>query len=113
MSIRLGSSSMDAGRNRWLMLLLLLLLRLPSINGLIVGMVLLASPIDRWVRELLMLWMLLLLLLLLLLLVRAWLWHGSKRVWRELVVHVDGIVRAILHICGMFRHGSRGYLDGM
>lgn len=47
MSIRLGSSSMDAGMNRWLMLLLLLLLRLPSVNGLIVGMVLLASPIDR------------------------------------------------------------------
>lgn len=48
MSIRLGSSSMDAGMNRWLMLLLLLL-RLPSIKGLIVGMVLLTSPIDRWV----------------------------------------------------------------
>ena len=95
------------------MLLLLLLLRLPSINGLIVGMVLLASPIDRWVRELLMLWMLLLLLLLLLLLVRAWLWHGSKRVRREVAVHVDGIVRTVLHICGMFRHGSREYLDDM
>lgn len=55
-----------------------------------------------------MLWMLVLLLLLL---VGAWLWHGSKRVWRELVVHVDGIVRAVLHIYGMFRHGSRERLD--
>ena len=58
-------------------------------------------------------WLLLmLLLLLLLLLVGAWLWHGSERVGRE-VAHVDGIVRAVLHICGMFRRGSRECSDGM
>jgi CHASE3 domain sensor protein len=61
---------------------------------------------------LLMLLLLMLLLLLLLLLVGAWLWHGSERVGRE-VAHVDGIVRAVLHICGMFRRGSRECSDGM
>ena len=42
-----------------------------------------------------------LLLLLLLLLEGTWLWYGSKRVGWEGRVHVDGIVRAILHVCGM------------
>jgi hypothetical protein len=52
---------------------------------------------------------LLLLLLLLLLVVGTWLRHSSERVWRK-GVHVDSIMRAVGHICGMFRHGSRGYL---
>ena len=50
---------------------------------------------------LLLLLLLLLLMLLLLLLKRTWLWYGGKGVRREGRVHVDGIVRAILHVCGM------------
>ena len=55
---------MDA-RMCMLLLLMLLLLLATRIKGLIIGMVLLASSIDRWIRELLMLLLLLLLLLML------------------------------------------------
>jgi hypothetical protein len=93
---------MDVGMCK-LLLLLLLLLRVPWIKRLIVGMVLLASSLNGRVRELLM--------LLLLLLIWAWLRHRSERVRRKVRVHVDSIVRAVLHVCGMFRQASRGYLD--
>jgi hypothetical protein len=86
------------------LLLLVLLLLVTRVKRLIVGMVLLGSSINRWIRELLMLLLLLLLLLrlrlLLLLLVLTWLRHCSERVWWEVRVHVDDTVRAVLHICG-------------
>jgi len=48
-------------------------------------------------------------MLLLLLVVGPGLRHSSERVRREMRVHVDGIVRAVLHVCGMFRQTSREY----
>ena len=79
-------------------MLLLLPLSMSRTKRLIVCMLLMGSSVNRWISELLML---LLLLLLLLLWVRTWLLDSSERVGRELRVHVDGIVRAILHVCGI------------